>query len=199
MNQSLEDLNQKKILDILRAIWEDNHRFTDIHKEVGWSKATVSKYLQALQSEQVIEKSLTSGEKVGYFFTEEGEALFSNQNLAETLQYNLEKEDLVEHAKKRNKLLEDLKEENLFSEGMDMQGVKQIVEKYPEEFSSEFSGKLDAKLYRQFILFLVRMFEPKIWDKQIEANIKIKEENPESLKVDVEELKDSMDEFDWPV
>lgn len=198
MSNNMDGLNRQKILDILRVIWKDNHRFTDIHNELDWSKATISKYLQALQDRDIIEKGLTSSDNVGYFLTEEGEYLFRGQNLAESFSLDLDQEDIIERSKKQNKLLEDLEKSGLFSTGMDMNDVESIMKKYPEEFSIDFNNKITALKYRQFILFLVRMLEPEIWDREITAEIKIDEDNPDSLKNDVKSLKQSMEELDWP-
>jgi predicted transcriptional regulator len=198
MSHNLDELNRQKILDLMRAIWQNNHRFTDIHNELEWSKATLSKYLQALRDNQILEKGMTNSESIGYFFTDEGESLFKEQNLAESLQLDLDQEDIIESSKKKNELLEKLKEAGLFTTGMEMSDVKSILSEYPEEFSYDFSNGVTALQYRQFVLFLIRMFEPEIWDKEIEATIKINEENPDNLKKDIDDLKDSMEDIDWP-
>lgn len=200
MNHSLEKLNQQKVLDLLNSIWTGEHRFNELHEDLDWSKATVSKYLQSLKENDVIEKSLTPSDNVGYYFTEEGRAFFENQNLSESFKFSLDKDSLIEHQHKRNDLVDLLNQKGLFSDGLENQDIKEIILEFEEEFSREFDEEqeLTAWWMRSFFMFLTRMCEPLVWDKKVDASLKIELNDPEDIKSDIEELKSSIEDIGWP-
>lgn len=199
MNYTMEDLNGNKVVDLLRIIWEGNHRFKDINSELSWSKATVSKYLQTLQKNNFIEKDLTSGGNVGYFFTEKGEAVYENQNLFETIRNGFSNERVINRARDQNNYLQELLDLGLFDEGLDIQDISDISLPNSEESLIESEGeKVTVEDFRKFVLVIKRMFEPKMSNQEIEGKIRIDSEDPQKLKRNIIELEDSMEQLDFP-
>lgn len=197
MNSSLPNLDQQRLLDILRAVWEGNHQFKDVHDELGWSKATVSKYLQSLQDTSILHKDLTSEEKIGYFFTEEGKKWFENQNIAKSMSLSLSKDSLIEHQKKTNRLVDDLESKGLFSnEGLDENDMVELLREH-SDLATEKVHEATAENIRKFYLMLMTDLEPKIWDKNVKASLSI-ESDPKELKADLEGLEESINKIGWP-
>jgi len=192
MNYSLTDLDRRRALDIQTVIWEGNHKFKDIHQNLDWSKTTVSKYLEVLKTEGVIEKGITSDEKMGYFFTEEGKVYFENKNLAEALSAELSASELIDHQEDVNAFLDDLEGRGAFEEGIDEQDMIELLKWSTEVEQPE---EANGEAIKNFFHFAIALLEPKIWDKKIECELKIKCEKSE-LEKDVDKLEEAMEELD---
>lgn len=194
MNYSLGDLDRQRALDIQTTIWKGNHKFKDIHAELDWSKTTVSKYLEVLKNEGVIEKGLTSDEKIGYFFTDEGKIYFENKNLAEALTSELTSNELLDHQSDINAFIEELDERGAFNEGIDEQDMIELL-----RWSTEVDqpDEPNGQALKDFFHFAIALLEPKIWDKEVECNFKIKCDKAD-LEKDVGKLEEAMQELDWP-
>lgn len=194
MNYSLVDLDRRRALDIQTVIWKGNHKFKDIHNELDWSKTTVSKYLEVLKNEGVIEKGITSDEKMGYFFTDEGKVYFENKNLVEALTAELSGKELLEHQNDVNVFLDELEDRGAFEQGIDEQDMIELL-----SWSTEVDepDEANGEAIKNFFHFAIALLEPKIWDKKLECNLKIKCDKSELTK-DVEKLEEAMEELDWP-
>lgn len=192
------DLDYDKAAHLIETIeWEEAHRFTDINNELSWSKATVSKYLTELTEKGFLEKKITSDGNPGYFVTQKGNKFkeLHGANVWKGL-YN-SKEEAAEFLERENQFYEALEEQGLFDSGLDQNQVFDLMKEHHNDISHDdidFEEPTILMLWR-FLSIFVERTPIEFKDKRVDFNIKI-ESDLGDLEIDVEEMKNLMEEFD---
>lgn len=176
-------MKTKRQYNILRTIDSGKYHFTEIYEYLGWSKATISRYLSSLIKLNFLRKDVTEEGRVGYFLTEKGKEYLDNYLSLAVLNEKFKekrksKDFWINALEDEKKTIEELKKLGIFKKKLDYSDLIPYIKK-----QREYNDLPEMELYSD-ILGLVNFFATMPLELQTKFKLKGKiklEGNPDKL------------------